>query len=119
VDAVKVLAEGCEHCEPRVALSERRCGDNHYSVNLNDWQVLVYIDGNDDPVEGVAECWVGRPGRVLQYPMPPRLCPCGTPYEHDYRDGLVLTGHGGIFRQLVEYDVVTSFLTVSDSPKES
>ena len=107
---MKLIAEGCENCEPRVAPGGPRENDDHIGVRFpetcwgKDCVVEVVLDGVSVP--DVCEAWVGSPGRVIRYQAdgkPVRMCSC-TPIYRDNEDGT--QNDPKPFRQLIEYDKV-------------
>lgn len=101
-----VIAEGCEHCEPRVDPGGERENDRHVSVRFDrDYRHLVLVNGEEG--HKIHEAWCGSPGRVIEYTDPIRVCCCRSKYsERDSVTGEVVEPNPGMFRQLVEYDCV-------------
>ncbi len=94
----RILASGCQDCEPQLLPSLTLAGNGHVAVHLDPvdppfaWQHQILIDG--ELVTDVAEAWPGQPGRVKRYHPTrnsPHYCLCGSTL---------------IFSQLLEYDSV-------------
>ena len=117
---MKVLAEGCELCEPLVAPHGPCEGEHHKAIRLPEtipWNCLVLCDG--ERADDCTEVWAGTPGRVIRIAADSvaHVCPCQPGWKHDFADDTieVVEVKHGIFAQLIEYDSVEIQVTSPSS----
>lgn len=107
---MKILAEGCEHCNLKLRRASERFRPDHYGALLEDDSIHFGVRGDGETIEGVLECRT-ESGRAIQVVQPPRMCPCRPHYVHD-TNGLgaaIEMPHPGILVQLVEYGSLEVF----------
>ena len=92
---MRVIAEGCELCEPLVNPQGPCEGEHHAAVRFGSRSALMEVRADGELVRDASEAWAGSPGRLLRYEAegPSHFCPCQA--------------SSGVFRQLIEYDSVS------------